>query len=165
MTTDATPPKRRFPWLKAALVVSVLLNLAGLAMLGAIATRAGEPGTVLRSAIAALPGEARRDLRRETRAVWRDARLRSGAQSMQREMIAGLRADDFDAPRFSDALTEAQTRLLQISTQMHEQLIAQVSAMSPEARHAYADALEEALTQRRWRDHGAAGRSQEPSAR
>ncbi|TVP72895.1 MAG: periplasmic heavy metal sensor [Rhodobacteraceae bacterium] len=161
METDNPLRKRRFSWLKAALVVSVLLNLAGFAMLGAIATRAGEPGSVLRAAVSALPGETRRDLRRDTRAIWRDARLHGGGMSSQRDIIAALRAEEFDEALFSAALTQAQAHLVQIGTQMHQQLIAQVSTLSPEARQAYADALEDALKQRRWRDRGTGNRRPE----
>ncbi len=165
METDKPARKQRFSWLKAALVVSVLLNLAGFAMLGAIATRAGEPGSVLRAAISALPNETRRALRSDTRAIWRDARLRGTGMSSQRNIIAALRAEEFDEALFADALTQAQAHLVQISTQMHQLLIAEVSTMSPAARQAYADALEEALKQRRWRDRGSGNRRPELPSR
>lgn len=146
-----TAEKKRFPWLKAALVVSVVLNLAMLGVLGGIVTRAGDQGSVLRAAVSALPENERRALRRETREIWRDARIGHGGGSSAQAMITALRADDFDEAAFADSLTQAQERLVRISADMHDRLTRKVSAMSLDERHAYADALEAQMQQRRWR--------------
>lgn len=147
---DATP-KKRFPWLKAALAVSLMLNLAALGMLGALMTRAGDQGSVLRSAVAALPEDARRALRRETRDIWREARTGQMRRPVAEGMITALRAEEFDPEAFGASLTAAQERLIRMSDQMHARLIRTVSTMSLEERRAYADALEAQLRQRRWR--------------
>ncbi|PZX46156.1 putative membrane protein [Roseinatronobacter thiooxidans] len=154
---DETRTKRRFPWLKLVLVISVMLNLAAAGMIWGMASRAGTSGSLLRASVAALPAEDRRALRRDTGAIWREARsAERGARTAPREMIAALEAEDFDADAFSAALRQAQERLLRISNQMHDQLLAKVSAMSPQERRAYAASLQERVTSRPWRSGGRA---------
>lgn len=145
------PIKTRFPWLKLTLALSLMLNLLALGVIGAIVTRAGEPGSILRAAVSALPDTERRALRRETRQIWRDARIDRTGRSGTQAMLAALRSDEFDPDAFADSLTQAQERLIRISDDMHSRLIRTVSTMSPEDRRAYADALEAQLAQRRWR--------------
>lgn len=149
---DQTKPKRRFPWLKLALVVSVVLNVLVIGMLWGVMTRTSQQGSLLRASVAALPADDRRELRRSTGAILRAARDQaSGNTGGPQQMITALRADEFDPEAFSDALRQAQDRLLRISDQMHEQLLAKVSAMSAQDRLAYAEALEERIRHRPWR--------------
>ena len=136
-------------WLGIALAVSLVLNLGMLGMLGGIVLRAGDQGSALRAAVAALPREDRRALRRETRAIWRDMRGTSGGRLAAQDMIAALQADEFDASAFGASLQQAQDHFVQISTEMHAQLITRVSAMSAEERRAYADSLQEQMLKRR----------------
>jgi len=149
MDTQAT--KKRFPWLKAALAVSVLLNLAALGVLGGIITRAGDQGSFLRAAISALPAEDRRVVRRETREIWREARMQRGASTSPATMIAALRAETFDPDEFAQTLQQSQDRIVKISSEMHDRIVARVSAMSLTERRAYADALQDQLDARRSR--------------
>ncbi len=148
---DETTRQKRFPWLKVALRVSVMLNLAALGVLGGIMTRAGDQGSFLRAAISALPSEDRRAFRQETRAIWRDARMQRGGPAGSASMIAALRAETFDADAFTQNLQQSQDRLMKISSEMHERIVARISAMSLDERRAYADALQEQLNARRMR--------------
>lgn len=153
---EQTQTKRRFSWLKLALVVSVVLNFVALGMVWGLVTRTGPSGSLLRASVAALPADDRRVFRQELREVWRaagtaehDARGRTvGAP---RRMLAALEAEEFDADAFSAALRQAQARLVGISDQMHVQLVATLSAMTPDERRAYAQALEAQFSKRRWR--------------
>lgn len=156
---ENTKPPKRFPWLKAALAVSVMLNLAALGVLGGIITRAGNDGSVMRAAVSALPGDERRKLRRETREIWRAARTERQGGPTAPAMIEALRAEEFDADAFAASLQQAQDRLVRMSSDMHQRLVSRVSAMTPDQRHAYADALQEQLKARRWRprNEGARG--------
>lgn len=148
---DTQAKTKRFPWLKAALVVSVLLNLAALGVLGGIITRTGDQGSILRAAVSALPAEDRRAVRRETREIWRTARMQRGGSAAPATMIAALRTEPFDPDDFSQTLRQSQDRLVKISSEMHDRIVARVSAMSLEERRAYADALHEQLDARRLR--------------
>jgi uncharacterized membrane protein len=141
-------PRRRFPWLKAALTLSLVLNLALLGVLGGLINRVGQSGSDLRSAVSALPAEDRRALRRETGRIWREARTQRGAEGSRAQMIAALRAEEFDIAAFERALQDAQERLVRMSDEMHGRLVTRVAQMSVEERVAYADALE--AQARRW---------------
>ncbi|TVR46153.1 MAG: periplasmic heavy metal sensor [Rhodobacteraceae bacterium] len=146
-----TSKRRRFPWLKVALALSLVVNLVFVGIFAGVFHRAGQGGSVLRTAFSALPAEDRRQLRRETGAIWREAR---GARDTPRApplMIEALRAQEFEQDAFAEALHAAQRRLLHLSDEMHAQLIAHVASMSPEDRARYADALEEQMQTRRWR--------------
>lgn len=146
---EQTRPKRRLPWLKLALVLSLALNVLVVGMLWGVMTRTTQQGSLVRSAVAALPAQDRRELRRATGAILREARRQSeSGTGTPQQMLAALRADDFDPEAFSDALRQAQDRLLRMSTQMHDQLLEKVSAMSREERHAYADSFEERIRTR-----------------
>lgn len=149
---DQIKPRRRFPWLKTILVLSLVLNLALLGVLGGLINRVGQSGSVLRGAIAALPAEDRRALRRESGNIWREARRSQGRFGGSAQIIAALRTEEFDEEAFADALREAQERLIQISDEMHMQLVARVSQMSTEERLTYADAIQAQMHARRWRD-------------
>lgn len=156
---ESMDTRKRFPWLKAALAVSVMLNLAALGVLGGIITRAGSDGSVMRAAISALPADERRKLRRETREIWRAARAERPGRPTDPAMIAALRAEEFDADAFAASLQQAQDRLVRMSSEMHLRLVNSVSAMTPEQRHAYADTLQEQMRARRWRPRSEAART------
>lgn len=151
---DSNKPRRRFPWLKLALTVSLVLNLALVGLLAGLINRVGHSGSALRSAVAALPVEDRRALRRETGQIWREARHGQQRAQTSARLVDALRADEFDADAFAEGLREAQQRLLQISDDMHDRLVARVSRMSLEERLAYAEDLQEQMRVRRWRGGG-----------
>lgn len=162
---EQTQTKRRFSWLKLALVVSIVLNFVALGMVWGLVTRTGPSGSLLRASVAALPADDRRAFRQEIREVWRAAGtaqrdVPGGAAGAPRRMLAALEAEEFDAAAFAAALQEAQARLVAISDQMHAQLVATVSAMTPGERRAYAQALDAQLSKRRWRaESRSAGRN------
>ncbi|TVP94035.1 MAG: periplasmic heavy metal sensor [Roseinatronobacter sp.] len=152
---DETKAKRRFPWLKLTLVVSLVLNVLVIGMLWGVMTRTSQQGSLLRASVAALPADDRRELRRATGAILRAARDQTaGNTGGSQQMIAALRAEEFDPEAFSDALRQAQDRLLRISDQMHDQLLAKVSEMSAQDRLAYAESLEDRIKHRPWRGGG-----------
>jgi len=155
---ESMETRKRFPWLKVALVISVTLNLAALGVLGGIITRAGNDGSVMRAAVSALPGDERRKLRRETRDIWRAARTEGQGGPTAPAMIAALRAEEFDADAFAASLQQAQDRLVRMSSEMHQRLVTRVSAMTPDQRLAYADALEDQMKARRLRPRNEATR-------
>lgn len=141
--------KKRFPWLKLALVLSVVLNFLAIGVIWGMAARTGPSASLLRASVAALPAPERRALRRETSEIWRSARREGpSATAARTQMIAALQAEEFDPDAFSMALRLAQDRLLRISTQMHDRLLVTVSAMPLEDRRAYALALQEQLAKR-----------------
>lgn len=153
-----TQTKKRFPWLKFALAVSVTLNLAALGVLGGILTRTGGNNFTLHAAISALPEEDRRAVRRETREIWRNARMQREGSATPWAIIEALRAEEFNPDELSATLREAQDRSLRIGAQMNDRIVARVSAMSPERRRAYADSLEEQLEARRTRPRPSSAR-------
>jgi uncharacterized membrane protein len=144
---DQTTTKRRFPWLKLALVLSLMLNFVALGMIWSVASRAGPSGSLLRMSIAALPAPERRALRRESSTVWRAAR---NGGTEPKAMIAALEAEQFDADAFSATLRQAQDRLLRMSNQMHDKLLVKVSEMSIAERRAYAATLQKQMQTRKW---------------
>lgn len=154
---DDTKPRRRFPWLKLFLTLSLVLNLALIGALAGMVNRVGQSGSALRGAVAALPVEDRRALRRDSHQIWREARAERGRAGTNQRMIAALRAEEFDIALFAEALEEAQQRLVTLSDEMHAQVVARVAQMSPDERAAYADALQARMQSRRWR--GAPARS------
>ncbi len=73
--TDTAAPKPRSPlWIKLVLGLSILLNLGLGGVLLGIATGGARDGSVMSAAIAALPQDSRRDLRRALRADWAELR-------------------------------------------------------------------------------------------
>ncbi|MCH8465287.1 MAG: periplasmic heavy metal sensor [Roseinatronobacter sp.] len=138
--------RKRFPWLKLALVLSVVLNFLAIGVIWGMASRAGPSGALLRASVAALPAPERRALRRESGEIWRAARHEEqSAAAARSQMIAALQAEEFDPAAFSSALRQGQERLLRISNKMHDQLLNTVSAMTVQERRAYAQALQERL--------------------
>lgn len=142
-------------WVKIALVVSLLLNLAFVGMIGSIVTRAGPDGSALRAAFSALPREDRRGLRRQTRDIWQTTRLARYNPSAGQDMIAALRADEFDQDAFARAVAQTQENLVRVGERMQATLIEHVTKMDHAERIAYADALEERLRRRQTRDRAA----------
>lgn len=159
MQEDALGKPRMPRWGKIALVLSLVLNLALLGLAGGLIARAGGAITPLTAAIRALPESDRDALRRSNRLAWQTTRLRGDPATLQ-AMIMALRAEEFDAAQFSDALDMARRRAVEASARTQTLLIDRVSGMSPAERLDYASQLEARLERRqagpRWRSDRAA---------
>jgi uncharacterized membrane protein len=148
--TDTAPLKPRSPlWIKLLLAASIILNLGLAGLLVGLATRSARDGSVMSAAIAALPDEARRDLRRGMRRDWSEARGRSQPETLRTEILTLLRADPFDAAAFEARLEQGRQHLADLAQTQRTRLTAEVAAMTPAQRQAYALALEEYLNRRR----------------
>lgn len=140
--------------LKIALAVSLMLNLAVAgAVLGSfLGTERGPRSAANMSDIgmgpftAALPDEIRKNIGKEL--VNRAGSLRENRRVLQEqfdEMLAILRAESFDMDKLS-AITDAQYSKLAERQEIGRALLyAQLAAMSPDERRAYADRLEDRL--------------------
>ena len=169
MTTD--PARARSPgWIKIVLAVSLALNLAVAGVLGGLSLRrAAEapapgqmrgdaaPGLSLRHALAALPDEDRRALRQAWRAdLQGDLQLAPNAApaGLRRpDVLALLRANELDRDALRAALELPQARAVAAGRAGAALLVEHLAGMDTDERRAYADRLEQRLTQRRstWR--------------
>ncbi|MFN4056721.1 MAG: periplasmic heavy metal sensor [Roseinatronobacter sp.] len=148
--TETVPFKPRSPlWMKLLLGFSIILNLGLAGMLVGFATGSARDGSVISAAVAALPDEARRDMRRGLRRDWSEARGRAQSHGVRTEILALLRADPFDAAAFEASLEQGRQHLAEIGQKQRERLTAEVAAMTPAQRQAYALAIEERLNKRR----------------
>jgi uncharacterized membrane protein len=147
-------------WIKIALGASILLNLAMVGVLGGLVSRMGQDGIAMQAAFRALPDAERRALGRDMGEIWRGTRSQVQRGQAHQDLIAALREPDFDAARFARALRRPHDLLAENSLRMQDKLVERVSAMSPEARLAYADALARRAERRppRWRGDGRAER-------
>lgn len=152
--TPATRPAR---WLKLALVVSLALNLLVAGALAGAAWRwtGGEPARHAEASGASVVvfglGPYSRALDEAQRREFRDAaRLRGGEfregrrvlRAQLGEFIALLRADSFDAAAATELLARQRVAARDQERIGHELLVAQLAAMSPYDRRAFADRLE-----------------------
>lgn len=141
MTETTTGKTNR--WMKAALVVSLALNLAILMAIGGAVWRFGPP-----------PGEADRFRaksgpvmyvaaldRSERRALFEEARERGGPQALG--VIAALKAEPFDVAAFKAAIDEEVAVVDSRSAALLQGLVARVAAMDESEREAYAERIEE----------------------
>ena len=144
--TEPVPQKPRSPlWIKVLLGVSIILNLGLAGMLVGVATGRSRDGSVMSAAFAALPKDARRDVRRGLQRDWSEARGRAQSAVSRSEILTILRADPFDPAAFDASLAQSRQHLVEISQMQRERLVAQITAMTPAQRAAYALALEERL--------------------
>lgn len=144
--TDTAAPKPRSPlWIKLVLGLSILLNLGLGGVLLGIATGGARDGSVMSAAIAALPQDSRRDLRRALRADWAELRGYRRAQPVPSEILTLLRAEPFDPVAFDASLERGRAHLAEMGQRQRARLTAEVAAMTPAGRQAYALALEERL--------------------
>ncbi len=153
---DPAPPARTGGWTRAILIGSLVLNLV---LLGAIAgaglnhrmapeRRAiGDAG--LGPIYEALPAEAKRALRREMLANLRDrGEIRQAVIADTRAFLAALRGDPFDRAAAEQALGRQRDRAARMLEIGADRIVERLEAMGPEARRAYADALEAAIRRR-----------------
>ncbi len=145
--TDAPAPKRR--WMPILLVVSLALNLmvAGVA-LGTVLRFKGQdrvaaPPGFGPSLYHALPKSERKALRGELSAL-----RGKGSHRRQQDfstLSQALRVVPFE-PATVQALLEQQAQATAaLQEALHQQWLAQISAMNDEERTAYADRLEEVV--------------------
>lgn len=150
-----TPQKRRAPgWMRAAFALSLTLNLLVMGVVGGAVVKHGRddappPGGEILSYgpyTRALSPEDRDALRA---ALMREAgELRANRQAVRRDfdrVLALLRADPFDRAATEAVLEGQQTRVEAQSRKVRGLVLDHVSAMPPEARHAFADRLDKTL--------------------
>ena len=146
MTETTTGKTNR--WVKAALVVSLALNLVILMAIGGAFWRFGPPpgeadrfraksGPVMY--VAALDRTERRTLFEEARE--RGGRERGGPEAQG--VIAALKAEPFDVAAFKAAIDEEVSMVDRRSAALLEGLVARVAAMNEDEREAYAERIEE----------------------
>jgi uncharacterized membrane protein len=136
-------------WIKIALTLSLVINLGLAGMLAGLATRSMRDGSVVSSAISALPEQNRAALRRDMRQDWRALRARASVPADARaELLVILQADEFDPHAFEDVLARGRAHLAEMGAQTRARLVGMVAQMSAEERRAYADDLRERLNRR-----------------
>lgn len=148
-----TPPTRG--WVKIVLALSLALNLGiGGLVVGHLLSPKPAPG--VRSDLGLGPLA-----RAMTREDWRAMRpdfiaknpdLRHGAEALQQDflpVLAALRAEPFDAEALRLALRSAAARNEERLVTAREVITDYLVAMPIEARHHYADRIEEALKRSR----------------
>lgn len=152
------PPARSGagPWTRVILIASLVLNLV---LLGAIAgagishraaperRMAAEGGLGL--LYDALPGEDQRAMRRAVVAGMREHGPTRGAMVADtRALLAALRSDPFDRTAAEAALDRQRMRAAGFLETGSARMLDHIAAMSPAARQAYADRLEETIHRR-----------------
>jgi uncharacterized membrane protein len=154
--TPATPPAPTARWVKVALVLSLGLNLLILGIVGGAwlspdgprGARMDEAGRDIGATpfLRALAPEDRRALfqsfRREEESLRQnreELRLRFEA------LLASLRADPFDPWAVESLLQLQRSAAAERQTIGERLLVEQLTKMTPEARDAFADRLEESL--------------------
>lgn len=156
--TDAAPPQPRLParirWL---LIGSLTLNLLIIGLVAGMALRfgAGPPQMIAERSLGFGPwsgGLEREDynaLRKGFEAKGQDLRAAARADRAARAaLVAALRAEPFDPAALDAIIAEMQQRTLE-RLELGQTLIrAHVLAMTPAARHAFADRLERSLKRR-----------------
>ncbi|PRY24910.1 putative membrane protein [Aliiruegeria haliotis] len=157
------PTRRRSPvWMRVVLFVSLALNLAILGLVGGAVSgtwRHDEDRPIrisrelgLGPYLMALEKDDRRAILKASRA--RKDSLREGRNAWRQafaESLAVLRSDPFDAMRMADLL-EIQNRQAISGWRLGQDiLVARLGEMSPEARRAFADDLENGIRGRDWR--------------
>lgn len=163
MTQDIPPPSPTAPrapgrGLRIALAVSVALNLAVVGVVAGALWRMdgdGRPPSAVRDLgfgpfAGALTDEDRRELRRAF--LGRAPDLRETRTAMRQDMaavLAALRADPFSTDGLRAALDRATARTVDRLALGQDLIFDRISAMSPEARRAFADRLEQGLSRGR----------------
>lgn len=150
--TDAKHPTRGTPrWLRILLVLSLGVNIsvAGLAIGSAYKWRTdGGPPRSLDLSLGplsrALGPEDRRAVIEEMRS--RGDGQRPGFREIRgrsEDLLILLRAEEFDAGAFADALDQIRDMALAFQDDGQVAMIARISEMSPDERRALADRLQE----------------------
>jgi len=147
--TPLSQPKRIVPiWVKVLLAVSLALNFAIAGFVGGsfmrVQREAREEGPGAGFAfVRALEREDRRVTLRNMRDVSRAARRESRQEMAQ--ILEIIRADTLDEAALRVLLEDQVARVGQVQMRMSGRVLDLVVAMSPDARKAYADRVEEFL--------------------
>jgi len=153
-TNPVPPPTPRSGsplWMRGLLVVSLAVNLLVFGMIGGAVLSGGGPGAAREAVrdldgtpfVRALSPQDRRALLRELRGereVLRDSR--AALRDRFENLLAALRADDFDAASLERILAgqrEAATARQLLGERL---VLGRITEMSTEERRAYADRLE-----------------------
>ncbi len=154
MQAPLTPrPGRR---VKLILAVSLALNLLFVGLFAGAALRhgggkGGPGGPLLRSYGAPYMQALPRADRKALNAALRQAGAipnRKARAALYGEVLAGLRVNPFDSRAVADLMAKQQATVTGVQQAAQGAWIKIVSDMSPTARAAYADALEQRLQQR-----------------
>lgn len=143
-------------WSRVVLVASLALNIVVLGIVGGAALRWDKGRDHVRTVqvrdigigpfMGAFAPEQRRELGRAfARSAGNPREARQEAQGLFEDMLGLLRSDPFDAAQFETHLLTLQSGFAdrqEIGTRL---MIAKISEMSPEARMAYADKLDDLL--------------------
>lgn len=150
MTQPDPTPRTSWPWTRILLIASLALNLMIVGAVGGAVwtfadrakTATGGPGGLV--FLRALPREDRAAFRDTARQAIEVAGL---TRRDERESIAAfvalLRADTLDTEALSAVLEARGNRNMVRETALRSGLLATISEMTPDARLAYADRLEE----------------------
>lgn len=139
-------------WVKALLALSLALNLVILGMIGGAFLRGGAPGRDDRDFGLGPLADA---LDREDRAALRDAfsaafpEARAGREALRGDfgaLLQALRAEPFDPSALDAAFAAIAARNAALLEGGRAVLADYLKALGPEARAAFADRLERALT-------------------
>ena len=151
---EPTPPRRPGRGLRLALIASLALNLLFLGLIagGAMTAdqrRAGPGGGPdMRALWRALPDENRQAMRRQFRAAGDDAApdgradRREELAALDAELLALLRAEDFDAPGFAALLNDRRAAMAGRAEAAQALFVAQLATLDRAERAAMADRYE-----------------------
>jgi uncharacterized membrane protein len=154
--SDPTPPRPTRPgrgW-RVALVASLALNLlfvgliAGGAMSAAMRPPPGPPGPDMRALWRALPDDSRQELRARFHGETAEARRpergnwRARAAERDAELLALLRAEEFDAQAFGALLESLREASAARAASAQALLVERISELDPAQRAALADRYE-----------------------
>lgn len=158
MTDPQSAPNRpRTPkYVRAALFVSLALNLAVIGLVAGFIWRGGPDGgpprhvrDVVAPYTAALDKSARRAIGRR---IFRDLRqegsrddLRARIRAEYAEALTLLRQDPFDPAAFADLLDRQYRRAAQLQQRGQAELVAYVAGMDAQQRQEYAARVSDAL--------------------
>ncbi|MFK7943317.1 MAG: periplasmic heavy metal sensor [Paracoccaceae bacterium] len=142
-------------WMKLALIVSLMLNVAVVGIYAGFSMqdkRTGESGNRQVDWILRLVPEDRRDF---TKAQFGEVRdqlrsLREERRAKLDEIVSTVRTEPFDADALSVVLEGRRGANLQTKALVHERLIELMAEFSPAERAVFAERLEERVT--RWRE-------------
>ncbi|MRU14608.1 periplasmic heavy metal sensor [Roseovarius sp. A21] len=146
------------PWLKVVFALSLALNLLVLGVVGGVALRHGgfdgrhhhmAGGPMTRALSQEDKRVVAREMRRNYREQGRDGRAAYGAAMQQ--LVEGLRAEPFDPAPVATQMARMREMLGRRVAIGQQVLLEHLAQMEPEARHAFAGRLEEAM-KRRWKD-------------
>ncbi len=153
--TTSPKPSRMRPWLRVLLFASLALNLAVAGMAAGVFLRGGPlrdhhgDRDFVTPYTRAFDEDQRRDLRRALRDGFVAQRGKDGARpdliQDYRDALTVLRADPFDPSAMARVLDRQSARAAERQSMGQEVLGTYLAALTPEARAAYAQRLEDEI--------------------